>query len=75
MVQLAGARVTPEAAVFIGKRLVYRGRIDDRYVTFGTTRPAPRVHDLEQVLERISSGRNVELQTTKAVGCFIEDLK
>src|SRR5437868_8896318 len=32
LVRIAKARVTPEAAVFAsGRRLVYRGRIDDRY--------------------------------------------
>ncbi len=79
LVALTGARVTPEAAVFVpGKpaaRMVYRGRIDDQYVEFGVTRPAPTRHDLEEVLQDILKGKPLESATTRAVGCFISDLK
>jgi thiol-disulfide isomerase/thioredoxin len=79
LVKMTGAQVTPEAAVFVpgqsGARMVYRGRIDDQYVDFGKTRPAPTTHDLENVLEAIAQGGTVATQTTRAVGCFIQDLK
>jgi len=76
LVRLAGVRVTPEAAVFMaGGRMVYRGRIDDRYVAFGKTRPAPTTHDLEQVLQAILEGAPVTSKTTPAIGCFISDLQ
>ena len=79
LVRLTGATVTPEVAVFVadasGLRLVYRGRIDDRAVDFGRTRPAPRVRDLEQVLEALVSGQAVPARTTTATGCFIPELK
>ncbi len=79
LVKLTGATVTPEAAVFVPgasePRLVYLGRIDDRYVDFGKTRPAPTTHDLEDVLLAIVEGKAVSYQTTRAVGCFIQDLK
>jgi hypothetical protein len=79
LVKLTGVKVTPEAAVFVpgpsGVRMVYRGRIDDQYVDFGKTRPAATVHDLEDVLQAIVQGRTVASQTTRAVGCFIQDLK
>jgi AhpC/TSA family protein len=79
LVRLTGATVTPEAAVFVaeasGPRLAYRGRIDDRAVDFGRTRPAPRVRDLEQVLEALVSGQAVPTRTTTATGCFIPELK
>ncbi len=72
LVKMTGVRVTPEAAVFLsGGRMVYRGRIDDRYVDFGKVRPAPTTRDLEQVLEAIVEGRTVASKTTPAVGCFI----
>jgi hypothetical protein len=75
LVRLTGVTVTPEVAVFApdpgGPRLVYRGRIDDRAVDLGRTRPAPRVRDLEQVLEALLSGRAVAARTTRATGCFI----
>ena len=79
LVKMTGAKVTPEAAVFVpgqsAARMVYRGRIDDQYVDFGKARPAPTTHDLEDVLEAIVRGRTVIAQTTRAVGCFIQDLK
>ena len=75
LVRLTGATVTPEAAVYDASgRLVYRGRIDDRFVDFGVTRAAPTTHDLENVLERIAVGETVGFSTTRAVGCYIPDL-
>ena len=72
------ATVTPEAAVFVREeagemRLVYRGRIDDRYVDFGKWRRQPSREDLKEVLAVISRGnaRSLEARTTRAVGCYI----
>jgi len=76
LVKITGAQVTPEAAVFLpGGRMVYRGRIDDRYVALGKARPAPKTRDLEQVLEAILEGKQVTNKTTAAIGCFIPDLR
>ncbi|MBI1940440.1 MAG: redoxin domain-containing protein [Acidobacteria bacterium] len=79
LVKMTGARVTPEAVVFVpgdsGPRMVYRGRIDDRYVEFGKTRPAPTTHDLEEVLKAIVEGKPLTLQTTRAIGCLIPKLQ
>lgn len=76
LVALAGATVTPEAAVFTADGcMVYRGRIDDRWVDFGKARAAATRHDLEEALESVLSGRPVERPETKAVGCYIPDLR
>lgn len=75
LVRKAGARVTPEAAVFVGSQLVYRGRIDDRYVDFGQSRAAPTRHDLADVLAAIQSGKAPPFTETKAIGCAIDDLR
>jgi hypothetical protein len=78
LVRVAHATVTPEAAVFVaggvGPDMVYRGRIDDRYVDFGRARPAPTSRDLERVLEALVSGAPVKSRTTPAVGCLIAPL-
>lgn len=74
LVRLAGVRVTPEAAVFVGGRMVYRGRIDDRFVAFGKARPQPTAHDLEMALEAILDRRPVAVERTTAIGCFIPEL-
>ena len=76
LVSLTGASVTPEAAVFVGpRRMIYRGRIDDWYVDFGKSRTAATRHDLQDVLQALLDGDDVEPGTTTAVGCFIADLE
>lgn len=70
----AGATVTPEAAVWdAAGRLVYRGRIDDRFVSFGVTRAAPTTRDLSAVLERVAGGESLPFTETRAIGCYIPD--
>src|SRR5262249_18636782 len=73
LARLAGATVTPEAAVFSGRRLVYHGRIDDRFVDLGLERPSPTVHDLNDTLAAVIAGTPVAHPVTQAVGCFIAD--
>jgi ribosomal protein L35AE/L33A len=75
LVKFAGATVTPEAMVYAGGRVVYRGRIDDRYVDLGVERPAPTRHDLADALAAVVAGQPVPQATTQAVGCFIADFQ
>ena len=74
LAKLVRATVTPEAVVVVGDRIVYRGRIDDRYVELGVQRPAPTRRDLEDALTAVLAGKAVQPQTTQAVGCVIADL-
>ena len=70
-----GIRVTPEVAILDGNRnVLYRGRIDDRYITFGQDRPQPTVRDLERSLEAVLAGRPVPVKETQAIGCILADL-
>lgn len=73
--ELAKARVTPEAAVFVRGKLVYAGRIDNRYVRIGLTRNQPTHRDLEDELTAILAGKIPLFHQTKAVGCAIEALQ
>lgn len=67
---LAGVSVTPEVAVFgPDRRLVYAGRIDDRQVEFGVTRPAPTERELADVLAALRRGERLEFRRVEAVGC------
>ena len=75
LAKFAGATVTPETAVYAGRRLLYRGRIDDRYVDLGHERPAATVHDLGDALTAIVAGQRVPHSSTQAVGCFISDFR
>ena len=71
-----GVEVTPEAAVFDASgRLVYRGRIDDRWASFGRSRPEPTRRDLAEVLQALAAGETVTPRTTEAVCCYVDDLR
>jgi len=75
LVKHTGVQVTPEVAVVVaGGRVIYKGRIDDRYVEFGKDRPEPTERNLERALESVVGGRPVAVREARAVGCIIADL-
>ena len=76
LVAKSGVTRTPEAAVFspIGK-LLYRGRIDDRYVDFGKKRDSPGQRDLENALVSILNKKPVQWPDKPPIGCFIPTTK
>ena len=66
-----GVSRTPEVAVLDpGRRLVYRGRIDDQY-RLGGVRPSPSREDLVRALEDVLAGREPEVAETSVEGCLI----
>jgi hypothetical protein len=73
LVKFAGATITPEAVVVVDRQVVYRGRIDDRYVDLGLERPAATTHDLGDALAAVVAGQKVPHPITQAVGCYIAD--
>ena len=76
LVKLAHATIAPEAAVFdAAGRLVYHGRIDDRWVNPGKARPAARTHDLEDAISAVLAGRRPAQSETHAVGCWLADVE
>ena len=75
LVKHTGVTVTPEVAVIgAGGQVLYRGRIDDRYLDFGKDRPHPTERSLERALEAIAQGHPVTVRETQAVGCFLPEL-
>lgn len=75
LVKATGATVTPEAVVVsAGGKIEYRGRIDNKYVTWGTSRPEATERDLRAAIQAVAEGRPVATANTKAVGCFITPL-
>jgi hypothetical protein len=74
LVKQTGVTVTPEVAVMAGARIVYRGRIDDRYIELGKDRLKPTRHDLEDALVAVLANKPVAQKETRAVGCFLPDL-
>jgi redoxin len=74
LVKASSATITPEAAVYDGQgRLLYHGRIDDRYVSLGLERPVATKRDLDEVLNDVVAGRPVRQASAQAVGCYIAD--
>ncbi len=68
----AKATATPEAVVYAPSgSLVYRGRIDNRYVDFGKVRPQATTHDLRAALDAFLAHKPIPQRETKAVGCYI----
>ena len=76
LVREAHADTAPEAAVFsTSGTLAYHGRIDDRYVDIGKSRPEAKVHDLQDAITAVLEGRPVRQPVTKAVGCSLADIE
>ena len=74
-VRRAGATKTPDVVVFSpAGEILYRGRIDDRYVGLGQKRPEATTHDLHNALAAIAAGQSVPTARTEAVGCYIPGL-
>jgi hypothetical protein len=76
LVTQTGATITPEAVVLDARqRVVYRGRIDDRFVELGRERPAATSRDLRNAIAAALAGRRISPSQTQAVGCYIADMK
>ncbi|MBX9686301.1 MAG: hypothetical protein K2X27_06335, partial [Candidatus Obscuribacterales bacterium] len=69
------AKITPQAFVWKNGRLVYSGRIDDRYAAIGQRRSVIVCHDLKSLLSDLDSGKNLVFKETQAIGCFLESPK
>jgi len=75
LVERAHVKVTPQVAVFTADRgalrEVYRGRIDDRYISLGQERPQPQHRELEAAIIAALAGKPVPRPTGPPVGCSI----
>ncbi len=75
LVDRAGATVMPQAALFDrAGRLLYSGRIDDRFIDFGIARAEPTRHELLDALESLLEGKEPPCAHAPAIGCLIADL-
>jgi peroxiredoxin len=76
LVQLAGATITPQAAVLSPEgRVLYLGRIDNRVADFGQQRPQATEADLREALDAVLAGKPVVHPFTKSIGCAINRVK
>jgi AhpC/TSA family len=76
LVKMANVRVTPEAAIFSARgKLLYHGRIDNRYISFGKAMNRPTRQDFEAALRAALENRPIAEATTPAIGCSLADIK
>lgn len=75
VVKRARVAITPEAAVFRGRTLVYHGRIDNKFEDFGKARPEPTKREVRETLDALLAGKAPAVAATRAVGCSIPPLK
>ncbi len=72
IVQAAGATNTPEAVVLgPSGKMLYRGRIDNRFSSVGVTRTVVSQHDLTNSLDAIAAGKAPAHSFLQPVGCSI----
>jgi peroxiredoxin len=65
-----GVKVVPEAVVLSpAGRILYRGRIDDRYNARGVRREVVTTHNLEDALTAAVAGKVPAVSETSAYGC------
>jgi AhpC/TSA family len=73
-VTLTGARAVPTVALFDATgRMLYCGRIDDRFPELGVQR-APRESSLRQAIESWHQGKPPKAARTRVIGCAIPPL-
>ncbi len=76
LVRMSGVSVTPEAVVFLaGGKLIYRGRIDNRYEELGRSRPVATTHELDDAITAAINGKMPAVTAARAVGCSLADLE
>ena len=67
-----GARGTPEAVVLSSSgKVLYRGRIDNRFASYGKTRVHVDQRDLRLALDEVLAGKTVSHPFMPSLGCAI----
>ena len=68
-----GVTVTPEVVLYDNSRelILYRGRIDDEFVSLGRRRKVVTSNELENILLDVSLHSKGPFPFTEAIGCFI----
>ena len=76
LVRRAKATITPEAAVFSeAGKLLYHGRIDNRYIELGKAMSSATRHDLQDAISAALDGRPQPETSAPAVGCYLADVE
>lgn len=76
LAQKLGATITPQAIIVDqNEQILYRGRIDNAFASFGKRRRVVTERDLEKALDLILAGEHELGFETPAVGCYIERIQ
>ena len=75
LVRAADAKITPEAAILINGKAVYRGRINNYYEDFGKPRSVITQHDLRIAIDAVLAGKPAPAPRGESIGCYITKLK
>jgi peroxiredoxin len=65
------AKVLGQVIVLKDKKVIYRGRIDDRFAANGKRRDKASTHELADVLDAVLAGKEPPISETAAYGCPI----
>ncbi len=67
------AQVTPEAILYnhTTKKIIYQGRIDNKFVRLGKRRNVVTEHELVNAIEQTIASKEVLIQFAEPIGCFI----
>jgi peroxiredoxin len=67
-----GTKRSPTAAVLLPEgKVLYLGRIDDRYVSLGKKRAEPTRRDTQEALDAILAGKAPAVAETEVIGCLL----
>jgi hypothetical protein len=70
LAKACGVKFVPTAIVInAAGRVLYRGRIDNRFVASGLRRPEATIFDLSAALEAALAGQQPSPSTTEPIGC------
>jgi hypothetical protein len=69
-----GVTNVPSVAVYEKSKLVYVGRIDDRFPALGVDRKTPHRRDLRVALDEVLGGKPVSVKRTQTIGCLMPTL-
>jgi peroxiredoxin len=71
----SGAKRVPTAVILSAEgKVLYRGRIDDRYVSLGKKRAEPTKRDTEDALALVLAGKAPSAAETEVIGCLLPKL-
>jgi predicted DCC family thiol-disulfide oxidoreductase YuxK len=67
-----GATVTPQVIISQEEKILYSGKIDDRYENIGSRHSEVSINYINNALFSLTRNEDISIKHTEPVGCFIE---